>query len=185
MTKKIILSGIGGGFVIFIWLIISQALLPFRSGMLLNTVNNQKSLHDALKNHITEPGIYTCPYMPPWEAEEFPDYLNEPIYQVIYKGETHSTVSGLFGFPLLMLFAAPIIAAWMLSVTTEKILAKYSRRVLFITVLGIFLALFGDLFQLNNTFATTEFTVFSAVNDIITWFLAGLVIAWKIKPETE
>ncbi|MFC1724421.1 hypothetical protein ACFL4T_02255 [candidate division KSB1 bacterium] len=182
MKKEIFIAGLLGGAVIFVWLIISQAILPFRSGMLMNTVDNQKNLHETLKSEITEPGIYVCPYLPPDATAPFPDYLNEPIYQIIYKGETHSTVAGIFGFPLLMIFIAPMIAAWMLSVSSEKILAKYSRRVLFITALGLFLAVFGDLFQLNNTFATSEFTFFTAGNDIITWALAGLVIAWKIKP---
>jgi len=84
-------------------------------------------------------------------------------------------------FELFCIFAAPIIAAWMLSVTSERILAKYSRRVLFVTVLGLFLAVFGNVFSEKPL----DIILLSSINTLITWTLVGLVIAWRIKPEKE
>ncbi len=184
MKKNVLISGLLGGIVIFIWLIISNGILPFKHNIALKTFPGQKAVHETLKKEVTEPGIYVVPYLPPENRSEFPDYDNEPIYQITFRGETHSTVQGLFAFPVLMIFFAPVLAAWMLSVSSDRILQKYSSRVLFVSVLGLFLAVFSDILQISTGNLTTEYQVFSAVNNVITWILAGLVIAWKIKPET-
>lgn len=183
MKKDILISGLLGGAVLFISMLIFHAILPFKSSIILNTVSDQYGLQKALTAEITEPGIYANPYLPPHESSSVPDYLNQPIYQIIYKGNTHSTVPGLFSFPVLMIFIAPVIAAWLLSVTSERILSKYSRRVLFIAVLGLFIAVFCDILQMSTGLLTNEYYLFSAVSNTITWILAGLVIAWKIKPK--
>lgn len=81
-------------------------------------------------------------------------------------------------YELFCILVAPIIAAWLLSLTSEKVLAKYSRRVLFVTILGLFLAVFGDVLSEKPN----DRILLSSINSLITWFLAGLVIAWRIKP---
>ena len=151
--------------------------------MIRKPLSDQKEVQYALKERITEPGIYICPYRPP-DDTLFPDYGNEPIFAIKYTGLTHNTARGIFTFSLLLVFIAPMIAAWMLSVTSEKILSKYYRRVLFVMVLGIFLAVFGDLMRSSTESELTEYLIFLAINSIITWFLVGLVIAWRIKPKS-
>jgi hypothetical protein len=71
-----------------------------------------------------------------------------------------------------------MIAAWLLSVASERILAKFSRRVLFVAVLGLFLAVFGDI----SSEKPLDLILLSSVQNLISWTLAGLVIAWRIKP---
>lgn len=184
MKKEIFISGLLGGAVIFISMILFHAILPFKSNIIMNTVSDQYGLQKALTAEITKPGIYTNPYLSPQKSSSIPDYLNQPLFNIIYKGETHSTVPGLFTFPALMIFIAPAIAAWLLSVTSEKILSKYGRRVLFITVLGLFMAVFCDILQMSTGLLTNEYYLFSAITNIVIWVLAGLVIAWRIKPES-
>jgi hypothetical protein len=162
MKKEILLSGLLGGIVIFAWLIISAEILQV-SGNRAKPIPNDKEIHTLLKERIIEPGIYFLPDHPDENRNDYPDYENEPIFSIIYGGRTPRTFLGQLIFELFCIFAAPVIAAWMLSVTSERILAKYSRRVLFVAVLGLFLA--------------------AAVNSLITWALVGLVIAWRIKPK--
>jgi hypothetical protein len=178
MKKEILLSGLLGGIVIFVWLVISTGPLQI-SGNRALPIPNDKEIHTLLKERITEPGIYFLPDSPDENRDEYPDYENEPLFSIIYGGRTPGTFLGQLIFELFCIFAAPVIAAWMLSATSERILAKYYRRVLFVVVLGLFLAVFSDVFSekpLDNI-------LLSSINSLITWTLVCLVIAWRIKPE--
>jgi hypothetical protein len=177
MKKEMLLSGLLGGIVIFVWTVISTSLLPV-SGKRAQPIPNDKEIHTLLKEKITEPGMYFLPDHLDESSTDYPDYENEPIFSIIYGGRTPGTFLGQMIFELFCIFGAPIIAAWMLSVTSERILAKYSRRVLFIAVLGLFLAVFGDVFSEKPL----DIILLSSINGLITWALVGLVIAWRIKP---
>ena len=61
---------------------------------------------------------------------------------------------------------------------SEKVLAKYSRRVFFVMILGLFLAVYGDVLSEKPM----DRILLSSINHVITWFLAGLVIGWHIRP---
>jgi hypothetical protein len=178
MKKEILLSGLLGGIVIFAWLIISTGPLQI-SGNRAHPIPNDKEIHTLLKERITEPGIYFLPDHLDGNRDDYPDYENEPLFSIIYEGRTTSVFLGELIFELFYIFAAPAIAAWMLSVTSEKILAKYSRRVLFVVVLGLFLGVFGNVFSEKPM----DNILLSSINSLITWALVGLVIAWRIKPE--
>ncbi len=177
MKKEILLSGLLGGIVIFAWLVISIELLPV-SGHRAQPIPNDKDIHAVLKERITEPGIYFLPDHPDENSVDYPDYENEPIFSVIYGGRTPGTSLGQLIFELFCIFTAPAIAAWMLSVASERILTKYSRRVLFVAVFGLFLAVFGEVFSEKPV----DYILLTAANSLITWALVGLVIAWRIKP---
>ncbi|MFC1564910.1 hypothetical protein ACFL6G_08250 [candidate division KSB1 bacterium] len=182
MRKDVVIAGLAGGIVIFIWMIISNGILPFKRSVVMKTFPNQKPVHDILKERITEPGIYSCPYMHEYEEEMsfFPDYGNEPIFAIVYNGETHNTVEGLLSMRILTILLVPLIAAWLLSVSSDRIISKFSRRFLFVLALGILLALFG---YMTADFQPAAYTLFKLVNTVISWSLTGLVIAWRIKPD--
>lgn len=177
MKKEIILSGLLGGITIFIWLMISFGTLRL-SGDLPNPIPNDKEFHTTLKEKITEPGIYYCPNSSEENKSLYADYGNEPLYTVIYSGRTPNTFMGQLVFELFCIFITPMIVAWLLSVTSEKILSKYSMRVLFVAVLGLFLAVYGDVFSEKPL----DLILLTSLHSLITWGLAGLVIAWRITP---
>jgi hypothetical protein len=178
MKKEILLSGLLGGIVIFAWLIISTGPLPV-NGDIQESIPNDLEIHTLLKERIKEPGIYFVPgHAEENEEDLYPDYGNEPIFSIIYGGRTPDTFVGQFVYELFCIFAAPMIAAWLLSLASEKVLSKYSRRVLFVLILGLFLAVYGDL----RSEKPMDRILLSSINNLITWFLAGLVIAWRIKP---
>lgn len=178
MKKEIMLSGLLGGIVIFAWLILSTTLLPL-NGHLPEPIANDLEIHTLLKDTIEDPGIYFVPDHPK-EGEEnlYPDYGNEPIFSIIYGGRTPDTFTGQLVYELFCFFVAPMVAAWLLSMASEKVLAKCSRRVFFVTVLGLFVAVFGEALSdkpMNKI-------LLSSVNSLIAWFLAAWAIAWRIKP---
>ena len=184
MSGRVLVTGLLGGIAMFVWLFVTNALLPLKSDMLHNVVENQREVHRTLKENITEPGTYSCPYIGPQEEDSFPDYRNQPVFSITYEGMTHGEGSPLSATPFVVVFLVPIIAAWMLSMTSERFRAQYLRRVLFVALIGVMIALFDDILQMSFGPQPKDYLVFLAINNLICWILAGLVIASRVKPRT-
>ena len=183
MKKNVFLAGLFGGIVMFVWLFVTNAMIPIKSNMIHKIAPNQLEIHKVLKENIKEAGTYSCPYLSHEEEELLPDYRSQPVYSITYSGGTHGDSASLSMFlPILIVFLTPLMAAWMLSKTSSKVMAKYSRRVLFVVLIGLIIALFDDILQMSFGPQPKDYLLYLAVNHVITWFLAGLVIAWRVKP---
>jgi hypothetical protein len=123
-------------------------------------VPHQAALHAALKARITE-----------------------PVYAITYKGYTHSTVPGFRNLGVLSILFAPVLAAWLLTKTSESVLKRYATRVLFVMMLGLFVAMAGDWPRAVADEQQASSLLLTTANTIVTWLLAGLAIAWRIRPE--
>ena len=182
MTKKVIISGLLGGLTLVIWVFLVNGLLRFKSSMDMNQIPNEREVYEVLKENITEPGRYVCnPEITPEKA--FPE--GEPVFSVLYGGVGHEAAGGTMLAGLIIFFIAPLIATWLLSQTSTKILSSYPRKVLFFTMIGLLFGIFGDLsrfgigdYPLNDAFIL-------AIHNIIVWTVIGLVVAIWMKPETS
>lgn len=185
MTKNILISGVLGGVVIFAVMVAFRLFLPAVGNSELLAMPDQVPMQAALKGRITKPGTYICPYLPPDQRSGlFPDYLNEPIFAVTYGGYTHATVPGFKSAGMLAFLLAPMAAAWLLSQASDRVLATYSRRVLFVTALGLFIALGADLLRSLTNEQPFRTAAEMALGSLVTWALVGLVLGWRIKPNT-
>ncbi len=129
VTKNVLISGVLGGVVMFAVMAASRLFLPVVGNSGLRAMPDQVPIHAALKERIAEPGTYVCPYLPPEQRSGlFPDYLNEPIFAVTYRGYTHATVPRFRSVGMLAFLLAPMAAAWLLSWASDRVLATYSRR---------------------------------------------------------
>jgi len=170
----------------FVVMAAGRIFLPDIGNAGLRPLPDQVPIHAALKQRINEPGTYICPYLPPNESRTlFADYLNEPVFAITYKGYTHSTVPGFASVGVLSFLLAPMAAAWLLSQASARILATYFRRALFVTGLGLFVAVSSDLLRGLTDEQSFSTVTEMAVASIITWALVGLVLAWRIKPRTH
>jgi hypothetical protein len=184
MKKDIVIAGLLGGFAIFVWIFLSKSILPMSGSVSIKSFDNQPEIHQMLKERITETGKYAVPYLPEWEQNQIPDYGNQPVFKITYTGFTHNSASGTsMILPLITIFVVLMIAAWLLSVASEKILAKYSRRFLFVSVLGFAVVLFSNVIRSSFDSQPMEHIVFYVITDMVTWLIAGLIIAWRIKPK--
>jgi hypothetical protein len=189
MKKEVLAAGLLGGIVVLVWLFVTNAVLPFKSNLIHQVIPlaNQLEVHEALKDNIRESGTYNVPYLSREEEAQFPDYRNQPVYSITYEGYTHGgggAGSTMASLPVLVLavFLPPLIAAWLLSVASPTILSKYSRRFLFVAVLGVIVALYDDVLQMAFGPQPKDYLTFLAINNLIAWALTGLVIARKIRP---
>ena len=141
-------------------------------------------LHAELKKRITEPGIYACPYLTPNEETSVANYRNQPLYQISYRGYTHGTVPGFLSLGVLSFLLTPMLAAWLLTMSSRETQATYLRRFLFVIVLGLFLSLGSDWLRALTDEHTTVELLKNSLGTLIAWGLIGLVLAWRIKPKT-
>jgi hypothetical protein len=183
VIKDVLISAVLGGVVMFVVALALRFALPGVGNSGFRTMPDQARIHAALKERITEPGTYVCPYLGPSESNAlFSDYLNEPIFEVTYKGYTHATVPGFASAGMLSFLLAPMAAAWLLSQASNRVLATFSRRVIFVASLGLFLAVSADLLRALTEERTIATVAGMAAGSLITWILVGLVLAWRIKP---
>lgn len=185
MTKDILISGVFGGMVMFAVMAACRLLLPDVGNSGFRTMPDQAPIHAALKERITEPGRYVCPYLRPDDANAlFPGYLNEPIFEITYKGYTHATVPGFASAGMFAFLLGPMAAAWLLSQASDRVLATYLGRAGYVASLGLFVAVSADLLRaLTDELPLTTVAGMAGVS-VIAWTLVGLVLAWRIKPKT-
>jgi hypothetical protein len=182
MAKNILISGFLGGAVMFAVMLACRLFLPGLVSTEFRSMPNQVPIQAALKERITEPGTYVSPYLPPDKRDAlFPDYLNEPVFIIRYTGYTHGTVPGFFSAGMLAFLLGPMAAAWLLAQASERVLAAYSRRVLFVAALGAFYAVSGDLLRTLSEEQPFRAVAGMMAISVTTWALVGLVLAWRIK----
>ena len=178
MVKKVIISGILGGIFLFIWTFIVNGMLGFRHNVDMKDVPNERQVYEMLKENIVEPGRYVC--NPGADAGGY--FLNEPVFGITYGGVGHEAAGWLAVVGFIIMFFVPILSAALLSTASDKILASYTKRVIFIAVLGLLLAVFYDLSHFGIGSYPAKDALILAAYDVVTWSLMGAVIAWRMKP---
>lgn len=182
MIKRIIISGVVGGMVLISWAIVTNVFFGFQSRIDMKRIPNEGQVYQILKENIVEPGGYVCnPPLTP--AGIFP--LNEPVFNIRYSGMGHEAAAMELVTQLAMAIIAVLIVAWMLSVSSSRILTTYSRRVLFFVVIGLLFAIFSDLAKFGIGGYPLRSVLLLAGNNVVSWTLVGLVTAMWIRPTSN
>jgi hypothetical protein len=179
MTKRVIVAGLLGG-VVLILLSAVNGMLGFRARIDMKEIPAERQVYEVLKETITEPGRYIC--NPALTSEgRFPG--DAPVFSILYSGMGHETAGTQMLVGLVAFLLAPTIGAWMLSLTSARILSSYPRKVLFFAAIGLLFAVFGNLANSGIGSYPPRDTLILAGYDIVLWTLVGLVVAWRIRPE--
>ncbi len=183
---RIILAGFLGALVLFFWGFFSWEVLPFHK-MTAHSLSNEDVVVSALRSGNAETGTYMIPAMPGDNDAEKKAHLEKmksgPVAML------HYSTTGYAGFDLMymlkgffVLFLSSMIAASLLGKLSWSLASKYGARVRFVMMVGIFLAITARLGDWAFMGYSTSFSLNLAADDIIGWTLAGLVIAWRMKP---
>jgi hypothetical protein len=179
MLKRVIVAGLLGGVVLVVWTFAANGILGFRSNIDRKPIRHERQVYECLKGNIVEPGRYVS--NPELAASHtFPG--EEPVFGITYSGLGHGSAGRLMRIQLGLFCLAPTIGAWMLSLTSRKILASYPRKVLFFVAIGLLLAVSGLLTNYGiDSYPLTDALLLAAY-DVIAWTLVGLVVAWRMQP---
>lgn len=180
MFNKIIISGFMGGVVLIIWMVVVSGIFGFRSMIDMKQIQDERQVYELLKSHITEPGRYLC--NPELTSERiYPE--GKPVFSILYSGLGHESAGEEALFGILFAFCSTIIGSYLLSLTSNKIISSYPRKVFFFVIIGLIIAIFSDF----NNYGIGRYpfgdVLLLGLNDIFAWTAVGLVIAWRFKPE--
>jgi hypothetical protein len=179
MFRRVILPGLVGGLVLMVWTVLVNGIFGFESRISMKRIPDERIVYEVLKEHVMEPGRYTCnPEVIPERG--FPE--NEPVFSILYGGVGHGAAGGLMLLRLPIFFIAPIIVAWMLSVTSGRILSRYVKKVLFVAAVGLFLAIFVRLSDYGIGGYPINDALLLALHDLVLWTVIGVVMGGMIRP---
>ena len=187
--KQVLIGGLVGGVVFFVYLFISWMVLPFHT-MTFSDIEDTKPLAESLQALNLETGLYTVPGMSEWEANE-EEFLARheagPVVPLlIYRAERVPPMSVMMYIKgLILTLLAAFFVAWIMKLALPN-LNSYLHRVLIATAFGIFAAAVGPL-SMGNWMTFPAGYVWAEVFDqVIGWTLVGLAMAPFIKePATQ
>jgi len=168
-----------GAVVLIVWTFVLNGVLGFNARLNMNRGPNEPEVYSVLKATITEPGRYLC--NPALTSDgRFPD--NEPVFGIQYAGVGHEAaglgaILGLFQFLIV-----PLLGAWMLSKTSEKYRSRFINRAGFFVIIGVLVAITGDLSSFGIGASPLTVSLIFAVRTIVTWTIVGTAIASIMRP---
>lgn len=187
MLNRVLLGGLLGGVVVFVWSALSWMLLPWHFST-LGRFNDESAVARVLARNATHSGIYVLPNprrsstQAGAGAESSPPAKGTPLVfaSVRLPGDSPDMAQAFSGSLAIQLLGA-MLAAWLLSMTRGL---GYLRRVLFVALTGAFAAVVGCLPYWNWWGFSAEFTAVGMFDLMIGWFFAGLAIAKLVaRPE--
>jgi hypothetical protein len=185
MLKRIVLAGLLGGLVYFIWGALSWMVFPWHNAT-LNKLPNEDTVMAALREQVSESGAYFFPGMP----ESGGDAAAQEAYTARHRqGPLGFLLYHAGGKELAMGpamgrgFAIDVIAALMVAfLLSMKAPAPYMCRVIFVLLIGLFSAITTHAMYWNWMLFPTDYTLAMFADVVGGWTLAGLVMAALVKP---
>jgi hypothetical protein len=184
---RVVLGGLVAGVVVFFWGAISHMALPLGT-IGIRQLPNEEGIIAAFRGSITAPGFYFFPGVdhskPVSKSEEemvIAKIKQGPTGVLIVHPEGGEAMSPRqLGTELATNVVAALLAAWLLT----NVASGYAGRVLFVTLLGIFGFVTISVPYWNWYGFPIDFTLGEAIDQIVGWFLAGLVLAAIVRPVT-
>lgn len=195
MTKKILVAGVLGGVVLFLWGSISHLVLPLGE-IGIKTIPNEAGVMAAMRANLSERGFYFFPgyeQTPDMSDEERQAVVREwqekyeagPIGILIYNPRGRKALSlGQLLTELLSDVLAALVAAFLLAQAAPT-LAAYGVRVLFVVLLAVFAVLNTTMAYWNWYSFPTDYTLATIADEVIGWALAGAALAALLKPKAS
>jgi hypothetical protein len=182
---RVVLGGLLAGVVVFCWGAAAHMALPLGT-IGVHKLPNEDGILAAFRGSITEPGFYFFPgidHSKPVSQSETEAVIAKikqgPAGVLVIHPEGRDAMSPRqLGTELATNVVSALLAAWLLS----KVASGYVGRVLFVTVMGIFGFITVSVPYWNWYGFPTDFTLAEAIDHVVGWFLAGLVLAAIVRP---
>ena len=183
--KKIIIPSLLAAVVIFVWSSISWMVIGWHMIDIFNLPD--ESVVQQMDATITEPGIYIYPGYPTDESEAGMEawtnkHLAGPLMFMVYEPNGSDPMpAGMFIKGFLLNFITAFFASVLLFMTLAQN-PSFWRRVTFVVMLAVFAGFMFPFSEWNWWSYPLGYTLVNVADGILTWFFAGMVLAWKIKP---
>lgn len=183
-----LLAAIAGGIVVFMWSAVSHTALPLGTAG-ISSIPNEERMAQAIRGVITEPGLYFFPAFDPTRkmtAEEerawTERYRRGPTgILVVRPGGLEPMETTQFVIELLGDILAAGVAAFILAGLPGSFLA----RALSVGLMGVFEWADISVSYWNWYKFPTLYTGAALVEQVVGWTLAGLVMAFMLRPRSR
>ena len=181
---RILIAGIAGGLIMFFWTAFSHMVLQIGDEGLKH-LPNETAVISNLKANVPEPGMYFIPGMDmtkTFTAEEESAWTDKykagPNALLIYQPTGTSPMSpGQLGTELL----SNILAAVVVALFFTWMVGSFVKRVLLATLVGVVAWLSISISYWNWYRFPGEFITSELIDQVIGWFLAGVVMAFIVR----
>jgi hypothetical protein len=180
--KRTLFAALLGGVALFVWGGISHSVLLIGTGF--TPLPEEDKIVSTLISSIKEKGLYFFPSKdfrhstPEQEATWLEKFRTGPAGMIIYRpvgGEPFSASK------LLIQLLASLVTTSIISFVVSLMAASYWERVAAITLLGLLACSAVSIIYWNWYEYPTSFFVAQIVDQVVGFFLAGLLIA-KVAP---
>lgn len=181
---RIIFAGFIGGIVMFVWSFVVHQLLPLPQEMSPQQIQNEDAVVAALKQSITDPGVYAFPWtdmsqsMTPEQKQAWTDrYAAGPIGLLVYRPVGEEPMS-----PKQMVIegVADILAAIVAAAILAMMACTFAGRVAAAFAIGVIAWLCISVSNWNWWGFPLEYIGGEAIDIVGGWLIAGIVMAMMI-----
>jgi len=186
MTKKVIVGGLLGGLVMFVWAVISWTVLPWHD-LTIGRFSDQQAVAEVIMANAPQSGIYALPNAQPLDpqadaaaraqarADALARMQSGPfLFVSVTRGGTDLTNPWLFVRSLLI----QIVAATLITVLLVQTRGlRYWCRVGFVETTGVLIGVLATFPLWNWWQFPLRYTLVNFADFIIGVTLAGFVIA--------
>jgi hypothetical protein len=181
---RILIAGVAGAVAMFIWMFIAHTVTPI--GMIgFQQIPDEASVVAALHSAISKDGLYIYPWVDPKAKDMMKQYEEKAKTTgsglVLYKAPPGS---GMEMKQLVIEYvtelAMCLIAAFLLA---QTMIALYAMRVGFVALVGGAAAISTNVPYWNWYGFPCDFTVAAIIMTLVGYLVAGLAIAFLIKPK--
>jgi hypothetical protein len=182
---KILLGGVVGGLAIFFWGFLAHMLLPLGE-LGLRTIPNEDELIATIKKDVREPGLYFVPgrdmskSQTQEEMQAHMDKISKGPYgfMVIYPNGRDPSLSKRLPIEV----GTNVVCALLAAILVSQLRTGFIGRVACVTLVGILASIMTLVPYWNWYGFPTDFTLAQIVENTVGWFLAGLVLAFIVRP---
>ncbi len=185
--KKILLAGVVGGALMFIWSAAAWMVLPLHTST-IRAIANEDSVITAMKTGMNSKSVYMFPARPVSGDQAAIDAWTKkcgqgPIGTVIYSPAGYSgAMLPEMGIGLLNCILTAMLAAWFLSRSTAS-KSGYFARVMYCGTLGLFICLAVHTVNWNWMKYPVDYTTGWVADTLIGWVIGGIGISACVKSE--
>jgi hypothetical protein len=183
-----LLGGIVAGIVYFFWGFASHMLMPIGE-MGVKQIPNEDSVIGSLRGAVSDEGVYIFPAgnmsanAAEWQRETWEAKMKQgPTgFLVIHPQGQEFNFTRHLVTEVATNIGSALLAAFLLS----RVRMRFAGRLLFVTLLGVFAFVTIIVPYWNWYGFPREFVIGEALDQVVGWFLAGLVLAAIVRCPDE
>ncbi len=184
--KKNLLAAILGAVIFFIWSAVVH-MNPVTGMMGLSMLNEKENaVLASLNQNVPQPGLYFFPGM---DMSKHMTKEEEDAWTAKYKAGPSGLLliepkggDPMMASQLVISFLIDLLCALVAAFILASTIGSFLRRIMIVTSLGLFSWLAISLQQWDWYHFPLDFVAVDAINQVVGWTLAGLLMAIMIKP---